>query len=349
MSKITVTELAGHTSGADANKVKLSSTQTLQIDGTLNMPANTVGTDELNVSGTGSSGQYLQSDGDGSMTWASLTSATPANVSDAANTSTGYFAVPSGTRAQRTGSTGGLIRYNSDTRVLEQYVSWAGTGTNGWMTMGYGQPVAHVNINTNWTNLDIDFTNGTGTQIDYHAYWIVGQIFEGDSETTQHFRLRFKDLAGNTLTSGNYRGTTSFTNTNDGFDGASGNLSGSSYIPITVDSGYGGDSSYRMTRNGENNLCFHALMTAALGHSSNISRRRVQGTATYDTSYGLQHSSFFGDYYGGNTSTHTSGQTYYPIGGVEISSSDGIQTSTGNGTNTRITVWGLSGHETDKN
>ena len=34
MSTITVTNLQGHTSGADANKVKLASTQTLDVNGT---------------------------------------------------------------------------------------------------------------------------------------------------------------------------------------------------------------------------------------------------------------------------------------------------------------------------
>ena len=52
---------------------------------------------------------------------------TPANVSDQANTSTGYFALPNGTTAQRPGSpTVGMIRYNSTTAFYEIYTgsSW---------------------------------------------------------------------------------------------------------------------------------------------------------------------------------------------------------------------------------
>jgi hypothetical protein len=46
----------------------------------------------------------------------------PTQVSDEANTSTGYFALPSGTTAQRPGSPAtGVIRHNTETNVLETY------------------------------------------------------------------------------------------------------------------------------------------------------------------------------------------------------------------------------------
>lgn len=56
------------------------------------------------------------------QTFADATTATPAQVSDQANTSTGYFDVPTGTTAQRPGSpTSGAIRFNTDTGSLEFY------------------------------------------------------------------------------------------------------------------------------------------------------------------------------------------------------------------------------------
>jgi len=42
MSTITVTNLQGHTSGGDANKIKLASTQTLDVNGTLDVTGATV-------------------------------------------------------------------------------------------------------------------------------------------------------------------------------------------------------------------------------------------------------------------------------------------------------------------
>ena len=42
MSTITVTNLQGHTSGGDANKVKLASTQTLDVNGTIDVTGATV-------------------------------------------------------------------------------------------------------------------------------------------------------------------------------------------------------------------------------------------------------------------------------------------------------------------
>lgn len=47
---------------------------------TASIAVNSVGTDELNVSGTGSSGQVLTSDGDGSMTWSAVDAGASAGI-----------------------------------------------------------------------------------------------------------------------------------------------------------------------------------------------------------------------------------------------------------------------------
>ena len=69
---------------------------------------------------SGQAGEYLQTDGT-TMTWEPVVSGgNPTTVSDQANTSTGYFDIPSGTDAQRPGSPGtGMLRYNSDQTQLE--------------------------------------------------------------------------------------------------------------------------------------------------------------------------------------------------------------------------------------
>jgi hypothetical protein len=84
---------------------------------------NSVSAAELNVSGNGTSGQALTSDGDGSFSWTTITtSVTPADVSDQNNTSTGYFDLPVGTTAQRPGSpTVGMVRYNTTESAYEVY------------------------------------------------------------------------------------------------------------------------------------------------------------------------------------------------------------------------------------
>jgi hypothetical protein len=60
-----------------------------------------------------------------------VTAPTPAAVSDAANSSTGYFALPAGTTAQRPASpVAGMIRHNTDNDVVETYngTSWDAVG-----------------------------------------------------------------------------------------------------------------------------------------------------------------------------------------------------------------------------
>ena len=73
---------------------------------------------------TGNSGKFLSTDGT-NITWSTVTSpptSTPLAVSDQANTSTGYFALPVGTTAQRPASpANGYTRYNSTLRTVEYY------------------------------------------------------------------------------------------------------------------------------------------------------------------------------------------------------------------------------------
>ena len=82
------------------------------------------------VSGTGTvSGLTLSGTvtSSGSLTLGGTLSVTPAQVSDQANTSTGFFDIPVGTTAQRGSPTSGSIRYNTSTSSFEIY-----DGTN-WL------------------------------------------------------------------------------------------------------------------------------------------------------------------------------------------------------------------------
>lgn len=78
--------------------------------------SNAVGADELNVSGNGTSGQVLASDGDGTMSWFTLTAGGGFTASTKF-TSPGTFAVPSNTNqvyviVQGAGGGGGGLRTN---------------------------------------------------------------------------------------------------------------------------------------------------------------------------------------------------------------------------------------------
>jgi hypothetical protein len=72
---------------------------------------------------SGNSGKYLTTDGS-TASWDTITAPTPAAVSDAANSSTGYFALPAGTTAQRPGTpAAGYTRMNTTTNEPEWYDS----------------------------------------------------------------------------------------------------------------------------------------------------------------------------------------------------------------------------------
>jgi len=61
-----------------------------------------------------------------------VTAVTPSQVSDQANTSTGFFDLPVGTTAQRGSPTSGAIRFNSDTPGYEGY------NGSAWGSLGGG-------------------------------------------------------------------------------------------------------------------------------------------------------------------------------------------------------------------
>lgn len=87
-----------------------------------------VGIAELSATGTANSTTFLRGDN----SWA-VVAVTPTAVSDQANTSTGYFALPSGTTAERPGSpTNGMTRYNSSLNTAEIYINgnWGVFGTS---------------------------------------------------------------------------------------------------------------------------------------------------------------------------------------------------------------------------
>ena len=75
----------------------------------------------------------------------------PAQVSDSANTSTGFFDIPVGTTAQRPASpTSGQIRYNTDTPGFEGYGSaWGALG--GGNTTSKGMWENAINITADYT------------------------------------------------------------------------------------------------------------------------------------------------------------------------------------------------------
>jgi hypothetical protein len=91
---------------------------------------------------------------------AHATTATPANVSDTANTSTGYFDIPAGTTAQRPGSPAvGNIRVNTTTDSLEHYYD------GGWIGFAGSTPtISSIGPTTSIVQNTAITVNGTNFQ-----------------------------------------------------------------------------------------------------------------------------------------------------------------------------------------
>lgn len=85
---------------------------------------------------------------------ATVTAVTPSQVSDQANTSTGFFDLPVGTTAQRGSPTSGAIRFNTDTPGYEGYngSAWGSLGGGNTTTKGLWE---------NANSITADYTIGT--------------------------------------------------------------------------------------------------------------------------------------------------------------------------------------------
>jgi hypothetical protein len=135
--------------------------------------------EETLPSQSGNSGKYLTTDGS-TASWDTITAPTPAAVSDAANTSTGYFALPSGTTAQRPGSAAeGYTRYNTTTGSIEFYdgTNWIATNLIPSINSVTGTIYAGVS-----STLTLSLANSTDT-IDV-KYYEGGTLLATDSGVT---------------------------------------------------------------------------------------------------------------------------------------------------------------------
>ena len=166
-----------------------------------NIAANVVGANELNVSGNGTAGQNLTSDGDGSFSW--VTAAGGAAY-DTATTSTGYFALSKGTTAQRPGSPqDGFTRINTDTDVLEYYSSgaWVSAVVNPTLNSVTGSIA-----NGNAGNLTLGSSNATSTiSVLYYqgstlVATVTGVSVSGNSSTVATPSAVYNKTAGTVIT-----------------------------------------------------------------------------------------------------------------------------------------------------
>lgn len=142
----------------------LGSLATLSAVGASQITDNSVGAAELNVSGNGSTSQFLRSDGDGTFSWATPTD-TNTQLSDAQ------------VRSKISGT--GLISYNSSTGVISttanNYSLPAGSSsTRGGFKIGYSEngknyPVEvsseKMFVNVPWTDTNTTYSTATSSTL----------------------------------------------------------------------------------------------------------------------------------------------------------------------------------------
>jgi hypothetical protein len=113
---------------------------------------------------------------------ATVTAVTPSQVSDQANTSTGFFDLPVGTTAQRGSPTSGAIRFNSDTPGYEGYngSAWGSLGGGNTTTKGLWENANSITANyTIGTNNNatstgpITVASGISVTVPSGSRWVV--------------------------------------------------------------------------------------------------------------------------------------------------------------------------------
>jgi hypothetical protein len=152
---------------------------------------------------SGQSGKFLTTNGT-DASWASL-EVTPAAVSDQNNTSTGYFIVPIGTTLQRPISPStGMIRYNTDLGLLENYNS------QGWVSIDAPPAVTNYSGTINENTDSILTVTGSGFKSGSIVY-IEGAAVNGTPRSLTTSYVSTTQLTAQTnAASVNYIGGASF-------------------------------------------------------------------------------------------------------------------------------------------
>ena len=187
----------GRTSLGLGSLATLSSVAAGQID------ANAVNASELNVSGNGTSTQYLRSDGDGTFTWAIPTNTqgvtsinfktdgTALNVSSNTITSSGTMTgIWQGSSAQYVNGLGDLTTFPSipqgDITAVVAGTYLTGGGTSGSVTLnGDNTKLAHIVDSANAT-----VTSGWITVAQASTGRKAGEIYVTDGESSDHSFIR---------------------------------------------------------------------------------------------------------------------------------------------------------------
>ena len=251
----------------------------------------------------------------------------------ALTTSVGF---PTGSTAQRSGTTAGALRYNNENDVLERYHEFPQhTAESGWYTSGE-QLVARVHNDGGWTSMDIDWYQSGATR--FAAYRVVGQVFESDNNPWD-LRLRLKSGDGSVMSGNYYYGSGSFSAPNDGWDGAVGNQNPGAFACISTPTFAIGDTAYAMGVNGENSNSFEMILMSGIP-GSNVHTKIMGQAIGYSQSYGS--SSFkFGYLVASQMNPVTNGIN--TIGGIRIYPSAGTIKSTSNAA--VVSVFGIPGYE----
>ena len=261
--------------------------------------------------------------------------------------------LPAGT-TRPTGSTG-MIRYDTTNRSLESFYN--PVGPNAWGAVAGASLIARSVRNDAWNVLDIVWGWNNPRYEVYEVFFLTT-----DPATSQsRYYCQFYDAAGNLFqnsgTSG-YAYNDNWGASNDGADFAGANFNSvnsncSSSIPIT----HWGDVGYRTVADGESHIAvnlriFNSLPMALSGGNDFT---HFEGTYTHRTvSNGSTHARF-----GGSMHRRASGVTpsfqisskggmhIHPITGIRFGILDGnlARPGVGNGINTIVTVYGLTGTE----
>ena len=115
-------------------------------------------------------------------TASTVTTVTPSQISDQANTATGFIDLPSGTTAQRGSPSSGSIRYNTDTPGYEGYngSAWGSLGGGNTTTKGLWENANSITANyTIGTNNNatsagpITVASGISVTVPSGSRWVV--------------------------------------------------------------------------------------------------------------------------------------------------------------------------------
>ncbi|ADO99203.1 hypothetical protein Np050604_101 [Cyanophage S-RIM44] len=241
----------------------------------------------------------------------------------------------SGPTSERPTAAPNVIRWNTSTEVLETYFPFSTNQSDpGWVAVGGRNLLARVIRSDAWSSCDIRWGQADSRNSKYYGYEIEATFFE-PSSANRNMYARWIRGDSSVDTGNNYRWSYEWIHSNDGISRH--NARPTTYFPISTSN----NGSYQLRSNGEATLRTSIKMSNCPNSSA-----AERWSFTVHSGGDSEQDGFYMVGGGVWRCPYRRDNNAYPLNGIRFYLSGGTMRGT-TGPNTIISVFGISGYETE--